>query len=231
VDRLTALRAAVAFNARVGRPPRRRDFRRPDLDRWQQVLDMPLPSEDQVKTLFGGFIPYLEHAGLPRATRRDFADIEAAALKVAQKAYPDLELIRAEANHFDGFVLGSEKVEVKGSHLQLRYIDGVPTYFFSFKLHRRPFATTIDRLLCVGVGTHAERGTLELLALFDFPKGALPLVSGKDAVQMTDRTIWGASIGSYTPYLTKRRPVSSDELATWVRPNKRPVEGEHDDET
>lgn len=221
-DRLAMLRAAVLFNTRVGRAPQRRDLRLPDRAKWEAVLGLPLPSDRMIQRQFGTMEEFRRQAGLKAATRSDFADVEAAAIHHAHRIYPELELVVAEANHFDAYLLNGERVEIKGSHLQTRFPPGEPPlHFFHFKTHHRAYHQTVDRLLCVGVGSHPETNEVTYLALFDFPQHALSLVTNKPALTVYGTSIWGTGMSQYTPYLRDRAPLALTDLPHWVRPHKR----------
>lgn len=218
------LRAAVLFNAKVGRAPKRRDLRLPDRARWEEALGFELPAESNVNFLFGGLVPFLHEAGLRKSTAVHYVDIEEAAVQEALKRYPDLELVRAETNHFDAYDLNGERVEIKGSHLQYRQ-DGTDgqdprVYFFNFKLHKRDYRKTIDKLLCVGLGRDPETRELTQMALFEFPKGSLDLVSNKSSAMIYASSIWGYGNSQYTPYLIKKIDLGThtySDLDPWLR--------------
>jgi len=224
-DPIAMLRAAVLFNTRVGRAPQRRDLRSPDRAKWQAVLGTPIPHEVEVMRQFGTLREFLRQAGLKPATRSDFADVEKAAIQHALRFYPQLELVVAEANHFDGYLLNGERVEIKGSHLHARFPPGQPPlHFFHFKTHHRAYHQTIDRLLCIGVGSQPEDDQLGFLALFDFPAHALSLVTNKPALTIYGTSIWGTGLSQYTPYLRERAPLELTDLPHWVRPHKRALQ-------
>jgi hypothetical protein len=230
VDRLSALRAVVTFHARVGRAPKRLDLRPPDREKWEKLLACELPSESYVHQTFGGMLPFLHEAGLTRAPRFDFADVEHAAVAEAQRLYPELELVRAEANHFDGFLANGQKLEIKGAHLSEHInqatVPPLLVQHFNFKTHRRDYQQTIDRMLCVGVGSHPDTQQVQALVVLDFPKPALDLVSNKASVRIHAASVWGYGASIYSPYVRYKLDLQGQDPRAWLRRGPPPKDSE-----
>lgn len=198
----------------MGRAPRRRDFRE-DREKWEQATGLQLPNANQIETRWKGWNAYLEAAGLEPAGRSDYAHIEKAAIDHVLEAHPDFELVRAEANAFDGY-LGDERVEVKGSLLASRTVRNSRVYYFNFKTHNRDLDKTVDRLICVGLGVDPTSKELVPLVRFEFPKVALGLVSRKATVMVYTSSIFGPGTSLYGGYVTWKAPLRAHEVADYL---------------
>lgn len=215
-----ALRTAILFRHRVGRTPKRRDFRSPDKVKWEELLGVTLPSADQVARHFGSWSKYLEAAGLPSDPKADFIQrIEEVALKKVREVYPDFEVIPHETGAFDGY-LGDERVEIKGSSLSFR-TDNPELGFFSFKTHGRKLSKVSDRAIFVGVGIDRETGAVEPLVVMNFPKAALGFIDSKSTVMVYASAVFGTGSSQYSPYIVWRAKLKPDELARYCVPGSK----------
>lgn len=216
---MAMLRAAVMYRTKVGRVPRRKDFRDPQRTEWARALDYELPTSNQVELRFGTWNQYLEHAGMTSAgSALDLASIERAGIEHVSEVYGSFAEVPTEANSYDGLVTiddAEQRVEVKASLLARR--ANKDRYFFNFKTHSRTLSKMCDRVIFVGLGWDDEAQDFVPLCRYEFTGPELPLVDDKSTVMLYASTIWAAGSSQYRRYLKWRSPdVSMNNLGTFL---------------
>lgn len=216
LDDLAMLRAGVRFAQRVGRPPKRLDFREPTRFEWERQTGLVLPSADAAARRFGGWNAYLSRMGYAShlGATQAIQETEQAALAHCEDAYPGFDVVESDRNAYDAYVdfgkgRGPQRTEIKGSALQQRTRKDGPTLgslFFSFKTHGRDLTSTVDAAVFVGLGRDPDSGLLEPLVRLEFPKSALRVIDSKSTIMIYANAAFLGGSSLYSPYIKWRKP-------------------------
>ncbi|ABU97029.1 hypothetical protein P74p79 [Thermus phage P74-26] len=205
-----AIAAGLRFYQRVGRAPRREDFRPKHKARWEAILGFELPGEYTIKKEFGGFNNYIRAMGLSLNVANDVEEVENASLRHVLEVYPNAQLVKSEQSVYD-LEIGQERVEVKGTQLSIRNDNGA--MHFSWRLHNRIFSKLVDRVILVGLDKD-----LNPLVRLEFKGSGLRLLDDKDTLTVyADALLGGHS--KYKPYITWIAPIAGD-LSQYARVSK-----------
>ena len=185
-----------------GAVPRSTDFRSPYRQNWETQLKLPLPTLDVIQRAFGGFTHFLVACGLrPLEAKSGFGDIEIAAIRHVEDVL-GLDAETYERSITDGHLPNGESCEVKGSVLRLHKTLRLP--YFAWKLHKRLYSVSCDRLVLVGLG----RG-LEPIVRVELAGPQLPsMADGKQNLFVYARGIWGDGDSMVRPFIKWRTPGS-----------------------